>query len=227
MKSVVILITCFTAVLFAAGVVIGATAHDNQSKSPKKDKISEKALFAGGCFWCLEKPFEILDGVISVISGYAGGTTANPTYQDYGDGGHIEVVQITYDPEAISYARLLDVFWRQIDPTDGGGQFVDRGHGYISAIFYYDDNQKQMAEDSKRHLAASGIFTKPLVTPIEPAPRFWPAEDYHQDYYKKNPLRYNYYRSGSGRDNFLRRYWQDKELPEAKGATASPRSSTK
>lgn len=171
---------------------------------------TEKALFAGGCFWCMEKPFESLDGVVSVTSGYAGGSTEKPTYDDYSAGGHIEVVEIVYDPRRVSYAALLDTFWRQIDPTDDGGQFVDRGHAYTSAIFYHDDRQKQLAEQSKRQLAGSGIFSRPIVTPILPAAKFWPAEDYHQDYYSKNPLRYAYYRNGSGRDRFLENAWQGK-----------------
>ena len=171
---------------------------------------TEKALFAGGCFWCMEKPFESLDGVVSVTSGYAGGSSENPTYDDYSAGGHIEVVEIVYDPRRVSYAALLDTFWRQIDPTDDGGQFVDRGHAYTSAIFYHDDRQKQLAEQSKRQLAESGIFSRPIVTPILPAAKFWPAEDYHQDYYSKNPLRYAYYRNGSGRDRFLENAWQGK-----------------
>ncbi len=172
----------------------------------------EQALFAGGCFWCMEKPFEALNGVLSVFSGYAGGTTPDPTYKNYGPGGHTEVVQITYDPEMISYGTLLDVFWRQIDPTDARGQFVDRGNEYISAIYVYGIEQRRQAEASKTQLIASDIFEKPVVTPIREAPKFWPAEDYHQDYYKKNPLRYGFYRSRSGRDDFLNRTWKDVDI---------------
>ncbi len=175
-------------------------------------KNTEKALFAGGCFWCMEKPFEKLDGVISVVSGYSGGTLDSPTYKTYDKGGHIEVVQVTYDPKVIDYAQLLDVFWKQIDPTDSGGQFVDRGHAYTTGIFYYNENQKMLAQESKEQLEKSKIFEKPIVTPIVPAKKFWPAEEYHQDYYKKNPLRYGYYRSGSGRDKFLNKYWKDKDI---------------
>jgi len=155
----------------------------------------------------MEKPFESLDGVISVTSGYAGGTTENPTYENYGKGGHIEVIQIVYNPEKVSYGRLLDTFWRQIDPTDAGGQFVDRGHEYISGIFVYDDEQRRLAEASKKKLEASGILAKPVATAILDAPPFWPAEDYHQDYYHKNPIRYSFYRSGSGRDEYLKKTW--------------------
>jgi len=168
---------------------------------------TRQALFAGGCFWCMTKPFEILDGVVSVTSGYAGGKTENPTYHDYGRGGHIEVVQVVYDPLKISYGALLNTFWRQIDPTDAGGQFVDRGHEYISAIFVYDDEQRRLAEASKAALSKSGIFKKPIATEILAAPRFWKAEEYHQDYYKKNPIRYYYYRSRSGRDDFIEKFW--------------------
>ena len=172
----------------------------------------KKATLAGGCFWCMEKPFEELAGVRSVVSGYAGGTTANPNYENYASGGHIEVVEITYDPAVISYSQILEVFWRQIDPTDGGGQFVDRGHAYTSAIFYHDEEQRRQAEESRAALAKSGIFAKPLVTEIMPAQTFYRAEDYHQEYYKENPLRYKYYRSNSGRDRFLEKIWAKRPL---------------
>jgi len=179
-----------------------------QVTNMKQMEMTEKALFGGGCFWCMEKPFEALDGVISVISGYAGGRTENPTYQDYGKGGHTEVVEITYDPAKVSYGDLLNVFWRQIDPTDPGGQFVDRGHEYISVIYVYNNEQRRLATISKAKLEASGILDKPVVTPILDAPRFWPAEPYHQDYYKNNPVRYWFYRSRSGRDDFINRTWK-------------------
>lgn len=195
----------------AAGAVF---VVDNQvggaeqpAPSGRSSNQQEMALFAGGCFWCMESPFEKLDGVIAVESGYAGGTTSNPTYENYAAGGHIEVVQVVYDPKRVSYQQLLDTFWRQIDPTDAGGQFVDRGHAYTSAIFYLNEEQRVLAEQSKKALAESGIFTKSLVTPILPAATFYRAEEYHQDYYKKNPLRYSYYRNGSGRDDFLRKTW--------------------
>ena len=166
------------------------------------------AVFAGGCFWCMEKPFEELDGVVSVTSGYTGGRTEDPTYQDYGEGGHLEAVEIVYDPAKISYQQLLEVFWRQIDPTDPAGQFVDRGRSYTTAIFYLDDEQKRLAERSKADLEAKHIFDQPIVTPIIPASRFYRAEEHHQDYYKKNPVRYRYYRSRSGRDRFLDSVWE-------------------
>ena len=174
-----------------------------------------KAIFAGGCFWCMEKPFEQLDGVFSVTSGYLGGKTKNPTYENYGADGHIEAIEIVYTPTKVSYTKLLDVFWRQIDPTDSGGQFVDRGHAYTSGIFYLDEEQRQLAEKSKNELAARKVFAKPLITPILPAPAFYPAEDYHQDYYKKNPIRYRIYRGGSGRDHFLAKVWgKEKRMGE-------------
>ncbi|WP_305044017.1 peptide-methionine (S)-S-oxide reductase MsrA [Geoalkalibacter sp.] len=169
----------------------------------------DKAIFAGGCFWCMEPPFEKLPGVIAVISGYIGGTKENPTYQEVSAGitGHAEAVEITYDPAQVSYADLLEVFWRNIDPTDGGGQFVDRGSQYRSAIFYLDEEQRRLAEESKARLARSGTFSKPIVTQIVPASTFYPAEAYHQDYYKENPVRYQFYRYGSGRDRFLDKVW--------------------
>lgn len=169
----------------------------------------ERAIFAGGCFWCMEPPFEKLDGVNDVISGFIGGHVVDPSYQQVtaGGTGHLEAVEIHYDPQRISYKELLHVFWRQINPTDAGGQFVDRGAHYRSAIFYLDQQQRLLAEQSRDELAALGVFDRPLVTEITPAGVFYPAEEYHQDYYKKNPLRYRYYRSGSGRDHFLDRVW--------------------
>ncbi|MDF1578287.1 MAG: peptide-methionine (R)-S-oxide reductase MsrB [Desulfobulbales bacterium] len=171
------------------------------------------AIFAGGCFWCMEEPFEVLDGVTAVISGYSGGDADNPTYENYGSGGHVEAVKITYDPEVVSYDRLLEVFWMQIDPTDPDGQFVDRGHEYSTAIFYTSESQKHRAEQSKAEIAARGIFSNPVVTPIKPAKLFCPAEDYHQNYYLENPLRYKYYRRGSGRDDYLDRIWGENRKP--------------
>ncbi len=172
----------------------------------------EKATFAGGCFWCIEHPFEHLDGVEAVISGYTGGRKENPTYDKVSSGrtDHLEAVQISYEPTKISYQELLDVYWRQFDPTDAGGSFVDRGSQYTSAIFYHNREQKELAEQSKQKLAESGIFDKPIVTPIREAGTFYPAEEYHQDYYKKSPKHYKRYRSGSGRDQFIKKVWGDK-----------------
>jgi peptide methionine sulfoxide reductase msrA/msrB len=182
----------------------------------------EKAVFAGGCFWCMEHPFEKIDGVKEVISGYTGGQKENPTYKEVSAGttGHAEAVEVTYDPLRVSYEELLEVFWRQIDPTDAGGQFADRGTQYRTSIFYFTEEQKSLAEKSKEELAKSGRFSKPLVTEVLPAGKFYRAEDYHQDYYRKNPIRYKIYRYGSGRDKFLNKLWGgEKESHEPKGAS--------
>lgn len=169
----------------------------------------EKATFAGGCFWCMTPPFEKLDGVKEVISGYTGGHTINPTYDDVTSEttGHLESVEVIYDPSKITYEKLLDVFWHQINPTDAGGQFVDRGPSYTTAIFYHNEEQKKLAEKSKRRLELSGRFDKPIVTAIRPAMPFYPAEEYHQDYWKKNHVRYKFYRYNSGRDQYLAKTW--------------------
>ena len=172
----------------------------------------EKATFAGGCFWCMESPFQKLDGVIDVVSGYTGGKEENPTYKEVSSGatGHLEAIQVTYDPAKIGYEKLLAVFWKQVDPTDAGGQFVDRGPQYRTAIFYHNEDQKNLAEISKDRLARSGRYQKPIVTEIIAATRFYPAEDYHQDYYKKSSLRYKAYRWASGRDQYLEKIWGGK-----------------
>ncbi|MDW7772319.1 MAG: peptide-methionine (R)-S-oxide reductase MsrB [Desulfobulbaceae bacterium] len=194
-------------VLAAVSTVLSGTQAGKNGTSEKEEALLQKALFAGGCFWCMEKPFEQLDGVYAVTSGYAGGKTSNPTYENYGRGGHLEVVEIEYDPRKVSYKELLDVYWRQINPTDPDGQFVDRGHEYSTAIFYSDEEQRRIAEQSKKELAERGIFDKPIVTPIIPAQTFYPAEEYHQDYYKNHALKYRFYRSRSGRDDFLDKVW--------------------
>jgi peptide methionine sulfoxide reductase msrA/msrB len=166
----------------------------------------ELATFAGGCFWCMVSPFDGMSGIVKVVSGYTGGHKQNPTYEQVcsKETGHCEAVQITFDPEKISYDQLLEVYWRQIDPTDPGGQFFDRGEPYHTAIFFHNEGQKQNADASKKALNESGIFTKPIVTRILPAGPFYPAEEYHQDYYKKNPSHYVQYRQGSGRDAFIK-----------------------
>jgi peptide methionine sulfoxide reductase msrA/msrB len=175
------------------------------------------AVFAGGCFWCTESDFEKVEGVIDAVSGYTGGKLVNPTYQQVSGGGtgHLEAVKVVYDPHKLTYGDLLAVFWRHIDPTDPGGQFVDRGDQYRSAIFYADAEQRRLAEMSKQEIGSNGPFSEPIVTDILPLVVFYPAEDYHQDYYKKNPLRYKFYRSGSGRDQFLAEVWSKKmsEVP--------------
>lgn len=174
---------------------------------------SQVAIFAGGCFWCMVKPFAELAGVDKVVSGYTGGHTTNPTYEQVCSGktGHVEAVQITYNPVMTSYEELLAVFWRQIDPTDARGQFFDRGSSYASAIFYSDLGQKQKAEESLHRLNGSGVFDRPVVTRILPAVPFYPAEEYHQDYYQKNPDQYLRYRIGSGRDSFISKHWEKKQ----------------
>ncbi|MGI6492198.1 MAG: peptide-methionine (R)-S-oxide reductase MsrB [Pelotomaculum sp.] len=175
------------------------------------------ATFAGGCFWCMVAPFEKLAGVTGVVSGYTGGTKENPTYQEVCSGttGHYEAVQITYDPDIITYEQLLQVFWQQIDPTDPGGQFCDRGEPYQSAIFYHDETQRLQADASIKALDESRRFPRPVVTKLLPAKTFYPAEEYHQDFHAKSPLRYSIYRTGSGRDAFIRKHWHQ-DQPDLK-----------
>jgi peptide methionine sulfoxide reductase msrA/msrB len=174
----------------------------------------EKATFAGGCFWCMEEPFEKLDGVSDVVSGYTGGQKENPTYEEVcgGKTGHVEAVQVTYDPSRVTYNELLDLFWKQVDPTDPGGQFADRGPQYRTAIFYHTGEQKQQAEASKERLAESGAFEKPVVTEIVEAGPFYRAEENHQDYYKTCPIRYQMYKAGSGREAYLKKDWSKEKL---------------
>lgn len=188
-------------------------SHGNQLEKEKSMEQSganlSKATFAGGCFWCIEADFEKVDGVVQVISGYTGGQSDNPSYEQVSAGrtGHVEAVQVIFDPARITYGALLDFFWRHVDPTDTGGQFVDRGAQYRPAIYYHDDEQKRTAEESRQALDKSGRFGRPVTTEIVPFTKFFPAEDYHQDYYKKNPVRYNQYRRNSGRDQFLEKTW--------------------
>jgi len=188
----------------------------------KGDKLS-KATFAGGCFWCMEPPFEKLDGVVSVTSGYTGGKERAPSYREVSAGrtGHLEAVRVEYDPTRVSYEYLLEVFWRQIDPTDDGGQFADRGKQYRTAIFAYDPAQRDLAEASKRKLEKSGVFKAPIVTEIRWAEPFYAAEAYHQDYYKKNPSNYKRYRAGSGRTGFLESIWGNRPLKAPKKPKAA------
>lgn len=169
----------------------------------------EIAIFAGGCFWCMVKPFDEQPGIMNVLSGYTGGTLPNPTYEEVCSGttGHFEAVQITYDPDIFPYERLLDLYWQQIDPTDPGGQFYDRGTSYQTVIFYQNEHQKDLAEESKKQLEKSGKFSKPIVTPILPAKEFYPAENYHQHYYRKNRAHYESYHVSSGRAGFIKEHW--------------------
>lgn len=183
------------------------------------DKVRAKdieytAIFGGGCFWCMEPPFEQQVGVIDVVAGYTGGVQDEATYEQVSSGrtDHIESVKVRYDPEQVSYRELLDIFWRQIDPTDGGGQFADRGSHYKTAIFYSSDEQRQAAEQSKKELQDSGIFNRPIVTALLPAQPFYEAEEYHQDYYQKNVLHYSAYKKGSGREAFIEKVWAEKEM---------------
>ncbi len=171
----------------------------------------ELATFAGGCFWCMVKPFDELPGIIGIVSGYIGGVTENPTYEQVKTGatGHYEAVQITYDPELFSYSKLLELYWPQIDPTDDGGQFIDRGSQYRTAIFYHSQEQKVQAESSKEELQTSGRFKLPIVTDILAASIFYPAEEYHQGFYKKNPEKYKEERVTSGRDAFIKDSWKE------------------
>ncbi|WP_416144726.1 peptide-methionine (S)-S-oxide reductase MsrA [Planococcus koreensis] len=170
---------------------------------------TEKATFAGGCFWCMVKPFDSYDGIESVVSGYTGGDLPNPTYEQVCSEttGHYEAVQITFQPDVFPYEKLLDIFWTQIDPTDAGGQFFDRGQSYQTAIFYHSEEQKLAAEKSKQELDNSGKYAKPVATKILPVKPFYLAEEYHQDYYKKNPAHYNRYSVGSGRAGFIEKNW--------------------
>ena len=173
---------------------------------------AELATFAGGCFWCMVKPFDELPGIEKVVSGYTGGHVEKPTYEQVctESTGHYEAVQITFNPDLFPYEKLLELFWQQIDPTDPGGQFYDRGTSYQTAIFYHNDEQKRLAEASKRLLDESGRFNKPIATKILPAASFYLAEEYHQQYYKKKQLHYERYRTGSGRDAFIRNHWGDR-----------------
>jgi len=201
-----------TAALVSSILAAGTSAQPAPAAKPASPPAPalEKATFAGGCFWCVETAFEGLPGVTTVISGYTGGAELNPTYDEVSSGGtgHAESVQITYDPGRISYARLLEIFWHNIDPTQGNGQFCDHGRQYRSGIFHHDAAQKRLAQESKRKLETTPQrFKQPIVTSIAPATRFWPAEEYHQDFYRKDPVRYQSYRAGCGRDRRLTELW--------------------
>ncbi len=200
------------AILLAAPRPARAEAQKGQTQG---SAMNEKqplpvATFAGGCFWCTESDFRKAPGVVKVVSGYAGGRGPNPTYENYAEKCYVEAVQVFYDPQKVSYQELLDYFWRHIDPTDAGGQFVDRGPQYRSAIYYHDEEQRRLAEESQQNLGRSGPFKKPIVTEIIKFTNFYPAEDYHQDYARKNPVRYKYYRWNAGRDQFLQKVWGGK-----------------
>ena len=189
------------------GIALAATAAEPEAKAKT---ATATAVFAGGCFWCMEPPYDKLPGGVATTSGYSGGQKLNPTYQEVsaGDTGHIEVIQVTYDPKQVSYEKLLEVFWHNVDPLDKGGQFCDRGNTYTTAIFYQSEEQKKLAEQSKAEIEKK--LGKTVVTAIRPAVTFYAAEDYHQDYYQKNPLRYKYYRYSCGRDQRLEELWGKK-----------------
>jgi peptide methionine sulfoxide reductase msrA/msrB len=216
----------FTCVVLAGAALAGIAATSQPATGKAADMKTypanlKKATFAGGCFWCSEADFEKATGVIEAISGYTGGQTKNPTYAEVSAGRteHLEAVQVVYDPALVSYQQLLDVFWRHVDPTDPGGQFADRGAQYRTAIFYHDAEQRGLAEASKQELNASGRFKKPVVTEIRPLTEFYPAEGYHQDYYKNNSLRYSLYRQGSGRDQFIQQVWGKADAKAAGAAS--------
>ena len=213
---IIVAIVAFGVAVFHAYSKQSDAKREAMTDIPKNAKT---ATFAGGCFWCSESDLERAEGVIEVVSGYTGGKEKNPTYEDvsYGRTGHYEAVQVIYDPSRISYEKLLTLFWRHIDPTDDGGQFVDRGSQYRTAIFYDGEKQRRLAQQSKEDLQASGRFDRPIATEILPLETFYPAEEYHQDYHEKNPLRYKMYRSGSGRDQFIRRFWKDFPASAAAG----------
>jgi len=190
----------------------GTTAYAKTNANGAETTMDqhEIATFAGGCFWCMQPPFDAVPGVMSTTVGYTGGTKLNPTYEEVcgGQTGHAESIQVVFDPRRVSYAQVLDVFWRNIDPTTLNRQFADAGTQYRTAIFYHSEEQKHLAIASKERLGRSGTFGKPTVTEITPASTFYPAEEYHQAYYKKNPIRYKLYRIGSGRDGYLRKMWE-------------------
>ena len=214
MKPIILIALMITCALILVGFQKSNKLQEKMDTTmDKTDKNLSEATFAGGCFWCTESDFEKFDGVVEAISGYVGGETQNPTYQEVSAGGtgHAEAVRVLYDPQRITYTELLDIFWQHVDPTDPGGQFVDRGSQYRPAIFYHDEEQKRLAEESKRKLETSGRFNKSIVTEIVPVSEFYRAEDYHQDYYKKNPIRYKFYRFNSGRDKHIEKMKEKKE----------------
>lgn len=198
---------------FLLGLFVTAHAENRDTAQAAGDKTLETATFAGGCFWCMEPPFDKLEGVISTTAGYTGGQKKDPTYEEVSSGttGHAESVQVVFDPAKISYTQLLDVFWHNIDPTTPNRQFCDAGSQYRTAIFYHKEDQKRLAEASKKALEQSGRFTQPIVAEIVPAGEFYKAEDYHQDYYQKNPVRYKFYRYTCGRDQVLEKLWGKSE----------------
>jgi len=222
-KKLLNILIIFTIVFLFAGCLERETGRGKEVRAKMSEKSETTgtaiatATFAGGCFWCVQAAFTKVPGVVKATSGYTGGTGENPTYENYMRTGHIEAVQVLYDPAKVTYGQLLDVLWRQIDPTDAGGQFADRGPHYRSAIFYHDDAQRRLAEQSRDALAKSGRFGKPIATEIIPFKRFYAAEDYHQDYDRKNQQHYEDYRRGSGRGPYLERTWKKDDAGPATG----------
>jgi methionine-S-sulfoxide reductase len=198
--------------LLALIITPGVAMDKSYADLPTVPAGHQVATFGGGCFWCMEPPFDALDGVTATVVGYSGGTVERPSYQQVTTGrtGHVEAVQVVFDPKKVSYAEVVETFWRNIDPTQEGGQFADRGTHYRTVIFVHDEEQKKIAEASKKALGESGTFSRPIVTSIEEAAPFYPAEEYHQNYYKKNVLHYNSYKVGSGRAGFLEQAWGKK-----------------
>jgi len=195
-------------------IIVTVGLMNTEGKGKEREKVLdqtglEKATFAGGCFWCMQPSFDNSEGVISTAVGYTGGKQADPTYEEISSGttGHAEAIQIVYDPKKIGYSKLLDIYWHNIDPTTKNGQFADRGTQYRTAIFYHNEEQRKLALASKKYWEDSGRFTEPIVTEIVPASPFYPAEDYHQFYYKKNPAHYGRYKVGSGREGYLKKMW--------------------
>ena len=222
MKNMMVVMLVALGFLSAGLVLSSGKAIDDEKegagRTMKDRKELRTATLAGGCFWCVEADFEKVEGIAEVVSGYSGGSEENPTYEQVSSGrtGHVEAVQVHYDPEKITYKEILDIFWRHVDPTDTGGQFVDRGPQYRTVIFYHDDEQRRLAEESRKELEKRGPFRKPIVTEIAAFSKFYPAEDYHQDYYKTHALRYKYYRHGSGRDQFIKEAWGREKKAESK-----------
>ena len=212
MRTTGFVVMVLSAVGLALAAVLDPTGHDPAQTQPVPHGDTARAIFAGGCFWCVEEAFDEVTGVVSTTSGYTGGGTRDPSYEEVSAGGtgHAEAVLVVYDPAVTTYATLLDVFWHNIDPTDGGGQFCDRGDSYRSAIFTSDDEQRRLANDSKRALEESGRFDRPIATEIVPAGRFYEAETYHQDYYEKNPVRYKLYKWNCRRAQRLEQIWGEK-----------------
>ncbi len=208
MRKALILFACF----LVAGMLLSGHPPAAQQKAPSKPRL-ETAVFAGGCFWCMQPPYDKTRGVVSTVAGYTGGPEKNPTYEQVSNGrtGHAEAVLVTFDPAQVSYEQLVEIFWRNIDPTQADGQFADLGKQYRTAVYYNSEAQKQAALASRERLAMSGKFRKPIVTEIAAAGPFYPAEEYHQKYYLKNPDHYNRYAVGSGRVPFLRATWGEKQ----------------